>query len=687
MIFFLSFCFVGCNKDEIEEDGDSDTETDSGINGDDYGVPGGMVAPLYGTKLLYRPLDYNYNTGSGGEEGNENNYYGQYAWRVISSLYNIYGITSDEFAPATLGFDMPAQEDEYNALKPYLYDSIRYQVDTVGTVTKQKQVDASQPTGYKETDIEDYQIVGADYSKAWTWSFAYDLTDLNAALKTADMSPSPTNAAMSFMKADENRIYNIRYTNLTDFANGLKSIYVDDPTYSPQYESIYLGTDTQVETPTDKYSSYVKALEYALYNLALDVNPQRISIDHTRPNAETGEPFTILVGNPAKTLDEALVMAKETFNANGTYVGLSTRQLGKLGEWILDNVIGYQADDNFTTYSEVYEVLNADGTFSHYEFVGNPTPTKLGRNYEQAVDKILDNCFQFVKIGNEAGGDPTINQAFLSSEVIEYCGEGFFVDGDEWFVTDDFMANNPTANTLPYIPAREYQSAVFMPMHTWDFRGIYVALKYDADGKGTDEQWGEEEHGYALGGRWDKDLYIDIVVELNYYSVEDQEKYLLGSKKCRVYDGPFDPFFSNSFVAEDQYDEWGNVYFGDFDKVLGENSKHLNGKNLIVNKFDLEKMKAISTFTDMNDYTTKHRSETPIKLVGTNSQRNFYQLIEPTDEELSQYGQDITYSTGQLKESEVGTACDYLEITYKVLKDKNDLNKNYKFHTAISGIW
>ena len=157
MMFFISFCFVGCDKDE-ENMGDGEiSEEDGGA----YGDPDGMVAPLYGTKLLYRPLDYNYNTGSGGTEGNENNYYGQYAWNVINSLYMTYGIIDDESAMGYLGLDDGSQaaDDLFNAIKPYLYDSIRYQVDTQGTVIAQKKEKADAPGEYDVIDITDYQLV------------------------------------------------------------------------------------------------------------------------------------------------------------------------------------------------------------------------------------------------------------------------------------------------------------------------------------------------------------------------------------------------------------------------------------------------------------------------------------------------------------------------------------------------
>ena len=664
MMFFISFAFVGCEKNAEDMGDGEDTEQEGGA----YGDPDGMVAPLYGTKLLYRPNDYNYNTGSGGTEGNENNYYGQYAWRVINDLYLTYGISQTEKIKDNI-------DGNATSVNPYFYDSIRYQVDTVGTVTGVK--DSAGVVTEIETDLQ-YQIIGADYLKAWNWSFKADTVDTQtifAAFEGIEIAPG---------NPFQVTIGNNHYLKLseTDFATEVKG---QMDFIMSNYQSIYLGTSTQQETPLDQYSSYVKLLEYAMYNFALDVNPQRISIDHSQPNDATGEPFTVLVGNPAKPLSEALSLAKATFESHGTYVGLSQRQLDKLGDWILTNVIGVQADDGFKTYTDVYEVLDEEGNFSHYEFASTPSTKKLGRNYETAVDNILNNNFKFVTIGNEAGGDPTINEAFLSSEVVEYCGEGFFVDGDEWFVTDEFMQTNPLANKLPYIPAREYQSAVFMPMSNWELRGIYVALKYDADGLGTADQWGEESHGYALGGRWNADLYIDIVVELNYYSAADNKTYSLGSKKCRVYDGPFDPFFSNSFVSEDQYDEWGNVCFDNFKDIVGES--HMRGENFVVGAYNHEALKSISTFTDVGDYLKNYRSIAPIKLVGTSSQRNFYQLIEPTDDELSEYGTDVTYSTGQLNSSKVAGACDYLEVTYKVLKDKNDLNKNYKFHTAISGIY
>ena len=78
-------------------------------------------------------------------------------------------------------------------------------------------------------------------------------------------------------------------------------------------------------------------------------------------------------------------------------------------------------------------------------------------------------------------------------------------------------------------------------------------------------------------------------------------------------------------------------------------------------------------------------SEEPLVLVGTNEARRYYELVVPAD------GEDLggqTYSTGRLNPNKFKGQCEYLEITYKVLKDnKDDRNKNYKFFTGISWIY
>ena len=53
---------------------------------------------LYGVKVLYRPLNYDYDVGSGAEPGQKNDYYGIYAFQILSYLYNIYGIPDTDYS-------------------------------------------------------------------------------------------------------------------------------------------------------------------------------------------------------------------------------------------------------------------------------------------------------------------------------------------------------------------------------------------------------------------------------------------------------------------------------------------------------------------------------------------------------------------------------------------------------------
>ena len=88
---------------------------------------------------------------------------------------------------------------------------------------------------------------------------------------------------------------------------------------------------------------------------------------------------------------------------------------------------------------------------------------------------------------------------------------------------------------------------------------------------------------------------------------------------------------------------------------------------------------------DGNYVSAPFISENPLVLVGTNEARRYYELVVPADDE------DLggkTYSTGRLNPDKFVGECEYLEITYKVLKDhQSDTSKNYKFFTGIAFVY
>ncbi len=75
-------------------------DEDDPSSGDNPGIEEALPADLYGSKVLYRPDDYDYDAGSGGADGSgegENDYYGQYAYGILNYLYNIYAIGNNTY--------------------------------------------------------------------------------------------------------------------------------------------------------------------------------------------------------------------------------------------------------------------------------------------------------------------------------------------------------------------------------------------------------------------------------------------------------------------------------------------------------------------------------------------------------------------------------------------------------------
>ncbi|MBO5654906.1 MAG: hypothetical protein J6S32_02615, partial [Clostridia bacterium] len=427
---------------------------------------------------------------------------------------------------------------------------------------------------------------------------------------------------------------------------------------------LYLGTSEP--TDYDNYSQYVKALEYAIYSYALDLEPSEVDVTYHTSGENA---YTVTINH--MTVDEALDNIKTLFNKVGSYVGLTNRQTEKLKTWVFENIIGYSAQDDFNWYSEVIEKTDRNGNIT-YEFKtkDNSKSDNLGRNYQEAVNAIIDGVCSQVTIGNADGdGNGYIDDEFLASEIMEYAGDMFRVSDDDNF------SHDPNASKF-YLKPMEYQSVTLMLKGDSILSELWIALKYDADNDGTEE------------GIWDTSKYIDIIVELNYFSHEDQKMFTIGKEQARVYDGPFDPDHENA--PDDMYEDRGNVCFWDFAATCQDPDllKHLDkDEDLMIGKFNTEiGDKALMTDVGL---VGKYKfapliSNNPLVLTGTSPARRYYQLLEPSaDENLD----GKTYITGRLNPEKFKGAdgCDYLEITYKVLKNHaTDTSKNYKFYTGIS---
>ena len=642
---------------------------------------------LYGTKVLYRPDDYNYDEGSGATDGGTNDYYGQYAWGIVNYLYSIYEIadTNLDNAPAIVQSNTPNFDIENNL--PYLYDSMRYQINTEGTVTSRRienpyNIDITLP------DFQQYQIVGANTSLAWNWGAPFNMTllnnnsqDTNAYLTFKNgMSSSVT----SYITDGSVIIYDSIYSPYD--LSGLRNFYTalsetnnnhySTSAYTTTLRNYYLGTEGPAETEEQEYSDFVKALEYAIYCYAVDLEPAQVIVTFASDGAPNVQVTGYNATSEQSSVDLALEKAEKNFQILGSFVGLADRQIEKIEAWVLDNIIGEDVvnnADHFYEYPNVTEVVTVDenGEYSYsYEPGAWLRSVELGRDYEGTVANIIQNVCNEVSIGNDDGSDVTIDQRFPASEVMEYAGTANNVNSDSCFAVPG--QENSADKIRPY----GYQSIVFMVKEEMRVNGVGIALKYDFGLDRTEK------------GVYDEEEYLEIIVDVNYYNKQEDELSVLASKKVKVYAGPWD--------EENVYNVWPN----EEDNGKGQNwpetgapEEHCSG--IQFNNIEIPSLTKFTTdigdgalMTDVGKkgYSSSLLiSEQPLVLVGTTDARKYYEIVEPGSSELDneQIPKGYTYLSGRFNSDMFSGVCDYLEVTFKVLKRVGDTTPNrYKFYAG-----
>ena len=686
LIILMIACFtllsVGCLGSPPNEYGDDFDEGD---------FEDSKVVEMYGTKVLYRPEDYDYNEGSGATEGQENDYYGKYAFYILRDLFRTYGLTNEQTVIGTA--DLPGRLPNFSDGKgndvwaqkmiSYLYDSIRYQVDTVAQISQAYMVtyDNGQITEISETPTDlnsPIYIVGADTNVKWNWSLVANTTGYGENIKAYAYNTATGGTPIQ----QDGKVFIDSTDEPSDY---IVSNYYDTPLFdSAYYEDRYLTTSDS-DTPEndyDLYSQYVKALEYVIYCYAIDLEPAEVRV--TLNNDGT---YSLTIGDFAPngdltSVDVALASAKERFEILGSYVGLVDRQITKIQNWILENIIGLNVvndADIFTNYSSgVYAYIDQTGVVRGYYFSPSATYSQnaLGRDYRTAVENIITGVCELVPIGNDNGEDVTIDQRFLASNVMEYSGNTFFINDDSNFPRYD-GGEVAVGEIIPL----EYQSVAIMLDQEVYLNGLWVALKYDADNSGTVEG----EFG---------DQYIDIIVDLNYYNHATNSRQVLGSKRVRVYDGPYDmdylygfagtegPVSDGSVAPEDHcsgvvFDDMDQRHVGEFNVNIGSD-RTSDGTGILMTDVG----RAGYTYSPLV-------SAEPLILVGTNDIRKYYEIVEfgtnpeyDTDELEDGY----TYISGRFNPEMFSGSdgCDYLEITYKVVKRAGDTDTNYRFYTGIA---
>ena len=467
-----------------------------------------------------------------------------------------------------------------------------------------------------------------------------------------------------YVVEQDNKIYR---GSSTEISSTINTYYTADTSIfsTEEYEDIYLSDSTSGSPQTDyeHFSDYVKTLEYAIYCYAIDDEPDEVTID----TLEDGS-YSVQIGDYA-SVDDALADAKESFRILGAYVGLVDRQIEKIQNWILENIIGevaLNADDTFTIYNDVTVYMDESSNILRYDFSGSGSSRfTLGRDYETAVENIMAGVCEYVPIGSEG---VTIDQRFLASEIMEYAGNMFMIADDSNFPAEG------TATGLTQLQPLEYQSVVLMLSEEIYLDGLTIALKYDADLDGTEEDV------------YDTSKYLDIIVDINYYNSQTKERQVLDSKQVRVYDGPYN---------EDYWGEGGDDHVGDGTIAPIDHTSALMFDDLgqvHVGKFNVDVGDGIlkTDVGSVGNYTTfPWVSQNPLVLVGTTDVRRYYEVVEygtNPEYDTDELESGKTYISGRFNPEMFGgdDGCDYIEITYKVIKNVLDKETNYKFYTGIA---
>lgn len=681
-------------------------------------------AQLYGTKVLYRPESYDYSGNSGGTQEEENDYYGKYAWQILSRLELIYGVANMS-ADEVVGY----YTFNTNTL-PYLYDSIRYQVDKRLTVTQQIAFDGSswsEPVDLTKTNSQ-YIALSANLDNAWNWSFDSDIE--NAEAESYDnltlglittgtwyandneryFANDNCNIVQGFYYITENTSEEIsEEEHIANNLNiALQEAYANG-NFTGNYLETYIGaTDDYLY---QDYSDFVKVLEYVIYCYSLDLTPGQVIVEPVMTTTQEGTTkyYSVKVVETSNgqqielSADQALEQIKEVFEKLGSYVGVAERNKDKISKWILDNVIGsaamqndivteyigatqisYTAADGTTTTFVATSAAEANAILKELGYSANLTDTQVptvdatkpdisvGREYEDTIVNLVDRVCDQVTIGSDDDGQIDVDDRYLASEVMEYMGNSFSAGGgdDPFPYFEDFSSPQAAMAVRPL----EYQSAVLMFKEEVKISMVSVVLQYDADLDGYQTQSGDA---------FDSSRYLTIEIGLNYFNHQTGQRISVATQTVNVPDGklvnPLGDENLDRASAEAGIEFSQTVVFGFYDSILP------NNQDLIVGAFKTDIGGGIlKTDVGRNDYRGNPIvSNDPIIISGLSAVKDYYEIIEPTEEQIAQ-GQ--TYLTGQLNaEKFMGDdGCDYLEITYRVIKRVGDTSTNYKFYTGLT---
>lgn len=496
---------------------------------------------LEGIKVLRRPSKYDYQ----GNVTNKVDYYSKFGRDIFENFNYLFGsmegyFSKSEYPAENIFKALSLVEDEknvnLNALASsymkgdtdpdkdqfkYFYDALRYQITSVVTKygyndngTIKYVVESELPTGVDKSTLPSYMEVTADLNKGWNWfksvneegyktfNYAYnDDMDLTAYFYAIDFSPNGSSTE-TVQQETNGRV--------TTKINPEKMNFDEVDQY---YKDLDVASSYTSKVTDDQGEQFSYALGYAIYCIVLGLNPNEIGWSNGEFQV-SGYQKVVDAENPENNKSSAKVAfedIKALFEKNGSYVGLTTRDKENIADYILEKVIGTEAQNY--------------GVQQLY--------------YRDIVTAIVDYCGKLTTIGSSTGGSTDVGDNFIASEIIDYPGTSFFVSQDE-------------TNEFEYINSFEYQSFVIMPKGETKITDIWLDFQYIA-----------RDGAVILD---DKNLYIDITVSVNWWTGTEMK---VIKETIRVYNNSFDPGEEGSilmFELDDKTDGFGEpVKIGKFE--------------------------------------------------------------------------------------------------------------------------
>ena len=662
---FALFSFAGCGE---QTGGINDGASD--VDDGEEQIEDQEPTLLGGVKTLTRPENYDYDAALDGFSENFYNIFSGYIMQYLYQNYSLNAFENDSAETYKAFFHTNIQEDErskfpdsdYKSLvveagtityplsdavsKYYFYETPRYQITKI-------------TNEYNSSEELIKQTLVLDTSKAWTWGMNTDVTGKDAT-KSIFENYVGTDPVIT-ERIDGDKI-TIEYDDEDNgyWANGWIDVY--DNATNPNYSNLYYGilenkiipdTTPAVEVPdyfTSPFSEYgttglnyyQDALEYAIYMIVLGYDHVNDApyFDFTISDAlkngeETGASMTVGGWGASKiSVEQALANAKERFKLAGNYIGFANKNIDTLTDFILKKVIGQESKFDVELWKNTSSNPIKTGTlyFNH--------------NYEAIVHNIIRYACDKAPIGKDKEGDIHLADTYLTSKITDYNGDyfGIALDFDENGEYDD-------SNLFSNIEAAEYQSIVFMPQ--------------SADvGKKMTDVWLIFEYFDLPDGSakvMDTENGITINVGIRYYDSVTQAIYELGETQITI------KYAKNGNQATEddpEGDPLTMLCFGEGDAGVDISFTHtplIQTSFTSPDEIDAQKNGQVDGMGNVRK---------SIQMTGAN--KDYYKLNDS-----SSYGQYGTLNEAAF----VGeNACDFVEVYFDIVKDKNAAaNKSYSF--------